>query len=257
MNTNSNTYTVVYTSIIVVVVAAILALVAMTLKPMQVANVKAETISQMLIAAQYGTSEEFAELSNNEILAKYSENISEAFTVNASGVKVADLNTEVEKIELIDELKPQDKAIKSGDDLTLPVYIFKSGMTVVPCYGAGLWGPVWGYLAFEGNDATFAGAYFDHQGETPGLGAKIKDEAWFREQFVGKTIVFDSTPLFEIVKGGAPEGAQNAVDGISGATMTVKGLDEAINVWMEAYKPYFEQVKAAVAVSTDNTTVEE
>ena len=75
--------------------------------------------------------------------------------------------------------------------------------------------------------------------ETPGLGGKIKDDPAFRAQFKGKSVDFnDSKAAFSIVKGGAPAGKANAIDAISGATMTSKGLDEAINVWLGAYKAY-------------------
>jgi len=236
MNTNGNTYTVLYTALIVAVVAAILAFASQKLKPMQNANIKAETISQMLNAAQFETEG----LNNQQKLAKYAEEIQEAFTVDANGAKVADLSVDVNNIELVDNLKPINKAIKAGSkDVTLPVYKFKNGSTVVPVYGAGLWGPIWGYVAVESDGKTIAGAYFDHESETPGLGAKIKDEPWFREQFVGKKAAFGQSPVFAIVKGGAPEGQENAVDAITGATMTSKGLDEAINVWLNAYAPYF------------------
>ena len=177
MNTNSNVYTVVYTTIVVVVVAAVLAFAAMQFKPRQIANVKAETLSQMMAAAQLGQKEELSAMGNDAVLAKYAENIDKAFTVDLSGKKVRDLSTDVNDIEVIDNLKPQDKNIKAASaNAELPVYVFKSGVTVIPIYGAGLWGPVWGYAAFNADGCTLAGAYFDHASETPGLGAKIKDE---------------------------------------------------------------------------------
>ena len=150
MNTNSNVYTVVYTTIVVVVVAAVLAFAAMQFKPRQIANVKAETLSQMMAAAQLGQKEELSAMGNDAVLAKYAENIDKAFTVDLSGKKVRDLSTDVNNIEVIDNLKPQDKNIKAASaNAELPVYVFKSGVTVIPIYGAGLWGPVWGYAAFN------------------------------------------------------------------------------------------------------------
>lgn len=241
MNTNGNTYTIIYTTIIVVLVAAILAFASMSLKSKQQANVKAETISQMLTAAHFYTKDECTAMGNDKVLEAYSSNIKSAFAINASGQKVRDLNTDVKNIELIDNLKAQDKNIRNGKEVELPVYIFsKDGkdVTVVPCYGAGLWGAVWGYLAFDQDDKTFVGAYFDHESETPGLGAKIKDDPNFRAEFVGKVADYNADPIFEIVKGGAPEGQENAVDAITGATMTSKGLSKAIDTWLEAYKPY-------------------
>jgi Na+-transporting NADH:ubiquinone oxidoreductase subunit C len=252
MNTNGNTYTIIYTTIIVVLVAAILAFASMSLKSRQEANVKAETISQMLTAAHFYTKDECSAMGNDKVLEAYSSNIKSAFAINASGQKVRDLNTDVKNIELIDNLKAQDKNIRNGKEVELPVYIFsKDGkdVTVVPCYGAGLWGPVWGYLAFEQDDKTFVGAYFDHESETPGLGAKIKDDPNFRAEFVGKVADYNAEPIFEIVKGGAPEGQENAVDAITGATMTSRGLSKAIDTWLEAYKPYLSTNGAATTTT--------
>ena len=257
MNTNSNVYTVVYTTIVVVVVAAVLAFAAMQFKPRQIANVKAETLSQMMAAAQLGQKEELSAMGNDAVLAKYAENIDKAFTVDLSGKKVRDLSTDVNNIEVIDNLKPQDKNIKAASaNAELPVYVFKSGVTVIPIYGAGLWGPVWGYAAFNAYGCTIAGAYFDHASETPGLGAKIKDEPWFREKFIGKKADFEGEHIFNLSKNAEESGADNAIDAISGATMTSKGLNEAINVWFAAYKPYFKAA-AAAAVAVEQTVNEQ
>ena len=242
MNTNSNVYTIIYTTVIVVVVAAVLAFAAMTLKPMQTANVKADTISQILTAAQVGTKAELSAMGNDAVLTKYSEQIAEAFAVNAAGDKVKDLGINKENIELIDNFKPQDLAIKAGSDAELPVNVFKSGVTVIPVYGAGLWGPIWGYIALQPDHQTIAGAYFDHASETPGLGAKIKDDPEFQAEFIGKKLnLEDPANPFDIVKGGAPEGDDNAVDAITGATMTCNGLNKAIDVWAGAYSGYLKK----------------
>ena len=251
MNTNSNVYTVVYTTVVVVIVAAVLAFVAMKLGPAQQANAKAETLRQMMTAAKVSDSGELAAMSNADVLGLYSENISEAFAIDLGGNKVRDLKVEKSDIELIDNLKPQDKAIKAAGEATLPVYRFKSGITVIPVYGAGLWGPVWGYVAFRNDGVTIEGAYFDHEGETPGLGAKIKDEPWFREKFSGRKVAFDSEEPFNLTKNAEATGAENAVDAITGATMTSKGLNAALNVWFKAYAAYF--ASAAVPAAEPET----
>ena len=246
MNTNSNVYTVIYTTIIVVVVAAVLAFASSSLKSKQTANIKAETLSQMMTAAGLGDKESFSKMGNDAVLSTYSDNIEEAFAINVKGEKIRDLKTAKNEIELIDNFKPENKAILNGGEAHLPVYKFKSGVTVIPVYGAGLWGPIWGYIALQQDLKTIVGAYFDHESETPGLGAKIKDEASFKEQFKGK--VFDleeSSVLFEIVKGGAPEGSENKVDAISGATMTCNGLNKAINTWVGAYANYLKNTAPA------------
>ena len=119
------------------------------------------------------------------------------------------------------------------------MFVFKDGTTVVPIYGAGLWGPVWGYVAFEKGSSTIKGAYFDHESETAGLGAKIKDDPAFQAAFNGKQAAFDKTPVFQIVKGAEGTLADNQIDAITGATMTSQGLDAAINTWFAAYAKYF------------------
>lgn len=249
MNTNGNAYTVIYTTIVVALVAAILAFVAMTLKPKQDANIKAETISQMLTAAQFFTKDECSAMGNDKVLEAYSQNIKEAYTINLKGEKVRDLNTEVKSIELQDGLKAQNKNIKDGSDAAdLPVYVFnKDGksVTVVPVYGAGLWGPIWGYIALDEDLQTIVGAYFDHDSETPGLGAKIKDDPSFRVEFIGKKVNVASDPVFSVVKVGTSADENSSVDAITGATMTSKGLGEAIAFWLKAYAPFLSSAAPA------------
>ena len=243
MNTNSNVYTVIYTTIVVVVVAAVLAFVSMKLGPNQQANAKAETLRQMMAAAQVASTDELYASKNAAVLQLYADNIQEAYTIDLEGNKVGDLKTAKDEIELVSNLKPQNKAIKAGAGATLPVYKFKSGVSVIPVYGAGLWGPIWGYIAFQNDGRTIAGAYFDHESETPGLGAKIKDEAWFREKFAGRKVAFGTDKPFSLAKNAEATGADNAVDAITGATMTSKGLNEALNVWFQAYENYFNKAE--------------
>lgn len=243
MNTNSNIYTIIYTTIVVVIVAAVLAFVSQKLGPMQAQNEKAETISQILTAAQFGQKEFWQEQGNAATLKFYKENIEESYIIDASGAKVADLNKSEAEIYSTSQLKAQNYKVRDGlqEGAALPVYRFNNGITVLPVYGAGLWGPVWGYIALEGDLKTIAGAYFDHESETPGLGGKIKDDPSFRESFVGKTINFADEKPFAIVKGGIPEGKTNAVDAITGATMTSRGLDKGITAWLKAYATIMEE----------------
>ena len=227
MNTNGNVYTVIYSTVIVVLVAAILAFAAISLKPRQDANIKAETISQMLAAAKFYTKEELSNMGNDKVLAEYAENIEKAYIVNAEGDSVRALSTDIKNIELADDLKSQNKLIKNGrNDIELPVYVFKKDnmkVSVVPVYGAGLWGPVWGYMAFDEDMKTIIGAYF-------------------RAEFIGKIADFSSNVIFSIVKGGAAADQSNAIDAITGATMTSKGLGDAINTWLKSYKPFFTKM---------------
>ena len=225
MNTNSNTYTVIYSIILVVVVAAVLAFAAMFLKPTQEANVKKDTIGQILTAAT---------VEGADILEVYKENIESAILVNLEGEKVGDLNIEDCEVYGTSDLKRQIAA----EEKSLPVYIFKNGYTVVPCYGAGLWGPIWGYVGLEKDLKTIKAVCFGHKGETPGLGAKIADEPWFAESFTGKTIG-DGEILFEVCKPANTQvDASSHIDAISGATITSQALGFTLNQWFGFYKNY-------------------
>lgn len=239
MNTNNNVYTIVYTTVVCVLVAAVLAFASQKLKPMQEANEKAETISQILTAAQFAEKDELGAWGNAKVIEFFKDNINKAVLVNAQGEIVKSLDTKKAEVWGTSQLKAQKYGFPEGK-YEIPVYIFNNGVSVLPVYGQGLWGPVWGYIALGSDLKTIVGAYFDHASETPGLGGKIKDDPSFRAQFVGKSIDLEKAKAFEIVKGGAPQGQSNAIDAISGATMTSNGLSGAINEWLGAYKNYIE-----------------
>jgi len=244
MNTNKNGYTIIYTSVIVVVVAAVLALVSQGLKSKQEANEQADVISQMMTAAGIDgkVKADFEAMGNANVLKMYSENIQEAYTIDAEGTKVA-LGTEDGHIEIYTPkmLKAIYRAAKNGEAHdALPVFVFKNGATVLPVYGAGLWGPIWGYIAFEGKQIK--GAYFDHESETAGLGARIKDDPEFQARFVGKQVFVEGAKEpFEIAKSGFHKlAADNGIDAIAGATMTSNGLNDAIVLWLGLYENLFK-----------------
>ena len=133
------------------------------------------------------------------------------------------------------------KQIAAADSLKrLPVYIFKNGITVVPCYGAGLWGPIWGYIGFEGDLNTIKAVRFGHKGETPGLGAKIADEPSFAAGFAGKQVGTGDI-LFEVAKPANRQTDNNGVDAISGATITCQALGKTLNQWFGFYQNYLSK----------------
>ena len=238
MNTNSNTYTVIYSIILVVVVAAVLAFAAMFLKPTQEANVKKDTIGQILTAAT---------VKGADILEVYKENIESAILVDLDGNKVGELNVADCEVYGTSDLKKQIAA----EQKALPVYIFKNGYTVVPCYGAGLWGPIWGYIGLEKDLKTIKAVCFGHKGETPGLGAKIADEPSFAASFVGKT-VGEGEILFEVCKPANTQvDASNHIDAISGATITSQALGVTLNQWFGFYKNYFAKNAACEEIVED------
>ena len=250
MNTNGNIYTVIYTTVVVVVVAAVLAFASETLKPKQEANVKADAISQMLTASKFYEKSELDAMSNEQKIDAYKAVAKSSVLVNAEGQECGTLDLSKQEIYTTGQLKAQDNLIKKGSaDFKLPVFVFEKdgqNVTVIPCYGAGLWGPIWGYIALNEDLQTIRGAYFDHASETPGLGAKIKDDPSFRAEFEGKKVDFEDAEAFQVVKGGAGEKA-NAVDAISGASITSKALGVSINNWLQAYKPFLKAAASNVA----------
>ena len=253
MNTNSNVYTVIYSIILVVVVAAVLAFAAMFLKPTQEANVKKDTIGQILTAATFGKVEDA------KVLDTYKAEIESAILVDIEGNKVGNLDIASCEVYGNSDLKRQIAA----EQKALPVYIFKNGITVVPCYGAGLWGPIWGYVGFEGDLKTIKAVRFGHKGETPGLGAKIADEPSFAAGFAGKQVGTGEI-LFEVAKPANRQTENNGVDAISGATITCQALGKTLNMWFGFYQNYLakngitaENVETLVVDVEPDNTVEE
>ena len=259
MNTNGNTYTVIYSTVLVVLVAAILAFVALSLQDKQNENVKLETITKLLSAASQSDGS-FVIGEDTDVLGLYAGKIKDAFYVDGNGKKVSEMNTGKENVKEIEvtttsNLKAENdkmKKIEDGDasllgELRLPVYVFDingKDVTVIPCYGAGLWGPVWGYLAIASDGKTVTGAVFDHKGETPGLGAKIVDKS-FCDEFIGKTLNMTGETVFAVVKATAVTEPEHSVDAISGATITSQALGKSINLWARYYMPYLSGVAAS------------
>lgn len=230
MNKQSNIYTIVYTIIMVVAVGAALAFTAMSLRPKQEENANADKMKQILASVRITPSPE-------EIAADFEKYITAQFTVNETGEKVGDNAFE---INVAAECK-----IKDISKRQLPVYECRISEDdvkyIIPVYGAGLWGPIWGYVSFDSDGSTIYGAYFAHQGETPGLGAEIDKEA-FSNQFVGKQVFKNGVfyPI-EVVKAGQkPADESDYVDGISGGTITSKGVGSMLDNCLSPYKAFLQ-----------------
>ena len=149
-----------------------------------------------------------------------------------------------ELAENIDMAREEKKPL---DDQRLPVYVYNSSkgkIYVVSVRGSGLWDKIWGNIALQDDFNTVVGATFDHAGETPGLGAEIKDNPGFAAQFTGKKL-YDASGDYtsiEVVKGVAKD-PLHQVDGISGATVTSVGVGEMLERGLAYYEPYFEKLK--------------
>jgi Na+-transporting NADH:ubiquinone oxidoreductase subunit C len=145
----------------------------------------------------------------------------------------------------IDMAKEKKKPVA---ERRLPVYKFKQGgeeLFILSVRGSGLWDEIWGNIALKNDLNTIAGASFDHKGETPGLGAEIKDNPKFSANFKGK-MLYDDGQLVGIIvkKGGAEPTNPYAVDGISGATVTADGVQKMIHDGVRLYEPYLDGIRS-------------
>lgn len=230
MNRDSNSYTFIYASGLVILVAALLALAAVILKPFQDKNVEVAKKSDILKSVGI-------ESDASTAVDLYKEYIVESFIVNDKGDK------QEGKVEAFDvDLK--EELTKDVSERLLPVYVCKlqdgSLKYILPIRGKGLWGPVWGYISMNEDKSTIYGATFDHEGETPGLGAEIAKEP-FQVQFKGKKVMKDGNVKFEVAKGGAAPGDEYAVDAISGGTLTSKGVQAMLLDYFNAYSAFLKK----------------
>ena len=203
MNTNSNSYTIIYASVMVVIVAFLLAFVSSSLKDQQNKNVEMDTKKQILAALNVRN--------------------------------VADPEAEYNKYVKVDWLMQEDGTlVKNGGKFATSyekevkengrLHIFEcevDGQTkyVFPVYGVGLWGAIWGYVALNDDKDTVYGVYFSHASETPGLGAEIAGDH-FQSEFPGLKAMADGQVALDVVKNGKVTDAEHQVDGISGGTIT-------------------------------------
>ena len=238
LNTNSNAYTIAYAAVMVVVVAFLLAFVSSALKPTQDVNVENDTKGQILTAMGF---------SRDSIDVKTEFDKVRDYVRDSTQTVMTPYEGQFES--------SYGKAIKEG---RLHVFVGKSKngeeVYVLPVVGRGLWGGLWGYLAlsFDSNVPTVKGAYFYHESETAGLGARIADRD-FQEQFIGKPIYNESDPTHEIaltvVKKGTASKATE-IDGVTGATLTSAGVGAMVNGGLKIYGKFIESKTPALLGNT-------
>ena len=236
MNRQSNTYTIIYSTVLVLVVGVVLSMVYQALRPLQVENITNDTKKQILAAAR------IAPEKGESVPALFSSHISKSLLANIDGSsKENDLDNTLDINVGLESKKPAAERL-------LPVYecTTDAGLKyIIPVYGAGLWGPIWGYVAFDDNGDTIYGAYFAHQGETPGLGAEIEKPA-FRDQFDGKN-VFSANGDFTsvaVVKVGKEPQDQAWVHAVSGGTITSQGVQKMLSDSLEPYAAFLKNLAA-------------
>ena len=226
MDRQGNTYTILYSIVLVVVVAALLAVVSLSLQPRQNENRQNEK-RQNILSAIHVTS------SADSSAADFEQYIKGQYIMNAEGTLT---EGDAFGVDVAGEYG------KPASERQLPVFVAEvegARKYILPVYGAGLWGPIWGYIALDDDKDTVYGAFFDHSGETPGLGAEIATPH-FTDQFQGKKI-FENSELvgLGVMKGGA--NGVHEVDGISGGTLTSKGVESMIKSYLSYYEPFLKQ----------------
>ncbi len=244
MKNFSNRYIYIYSIVLALVVAAVLALVAVGLKPYQQKNIEAEQMQQILASAGINVERADAEVNYNKYIVK-------EYTVNKQG-EIIDEYSNKNKVKGTDRpfyvnVKAQYKQYKAGAQAKLPVYVCKKDngeiVYIVPVRGAGLWGDIWGNVALKSDLNTIEGVTFDHESETPGLGSKIKDDPSFAASFKNKTI-FDNNQFVGIeIKKRAGTSDPHKVDALSGATLTSNGVASMLEDGLKFYLPYFKTLK--------------
>lgn len=233
MNKQSNSYTIIYIIVLVVLVGTALAATSLALKDKQQENVNADKMSQILAAALITPAK-------SNVVADFDRYITSQIVVNEQGdviegVKAFDVNV-------------ANQSKLPADRRELPVFVCTTpdGATkyILPVYGAGLWGPIWGYVAFDNDGSTVYGAFFAHQGETPGLGAEIEKPV-FSDQFQGKQVFKDGRfhPIAVVKAGQQPLNGEDYVDGISGGTITSKGVGAMLDNCLTPYRRFLQKLQ--------------
>lgn len=238
MNRNSNVYTIIYSIVLVVVVGVILSVIYQALRPKQLENIANDTKKQILASARIAPEkgEDISDLFNKHIVSSY--------IVDAGGNRIDNSKNPFDVNVALEVKKPANQRL-------LPVYecTTDNGLKfIVPVYGAGLWGPIWGYIAFDSNGNTIYGAYFSHEGETPGLGAEIEKPA-FQDQFEGKNIFSDGhfTSIAVVKTGKEPQG-KAWVHAVSGGTITSQGVQKMLYSSLEPYAAFLSNLALGESV---------
>lgn len=232
LNTNSNSYIIAYSCVMVVVVAFLLAFVSSALKPTQDVNVALDKKKQILAAlnirnlSDEQSSEEYAKVINADAV------IDEQGNVTNPGTKGG------EKAGFL--LNSAD--YKAGRLAIYDCTVEGKRKFVVSVYGMGLWGPIWGYIAVNEDGNTVYGAYFNHEGETAGLGSEIKDSKAWQDLFKGKTIYgADGKPVLCVKKTSEIKDRSCEVDGVTGATLTSVGVSNMLQEGFAKYRNYLKK----------------
>lgn len=234
INKDSNGYTFMFAIALVVVVGAGLAAISMGLKPFQDKNVEVKKKMDILGALNVDCTRDNASEHYDTYIV--TEN---CVVINNGG----DVQDGLVAFDIDIKKQFRDKNIEECD-WVYPLYVADvDGSTkyVIPVVGSGLWGPIWGYIAVDDDKETIYGAKFDHKTETPGLGAEIK-QPFYYNQYIGEKIsAAGEFKQIKSVKDGSGKDP-GKVDGITGGTITSKGVEKMVNKTLAVYVKYFNKI---------------
>ena len=233
MNTNKNSYIIIYSAVLVIVVAFLLAYIFQALKPMQDVNVALDKKKQILAALN------IRELGDVESAEKYKEVVKADMIVdaNAQVVEAGEQGGENAAFKL------NSADYKAGKLAVYDCEVDGKKKYVIPVYGMGLWGPIWGYIALDDDKNTVFGAYFNHDSETAGLGAEIKDSKAWQDQFIGKKIFSADGQKIAIAvkKKSDVKNPASECDAVTGATLTSDGVSLMLQECFAKYVNYLKK----------------
>ena len=243
MNTEKNSYTIIYSIIMVVLAAVLLAVAATSLKPAQQENEKIDKMEQIL--RSIGQTPAKSEVKN-----VYKKFIREEILLDGEGTVLKTFkgdeltNSEAFNNNTELEMKLLKKGEKSAKDVRLNAFVADVNgklVYILPLNGAGLWNKIWGYISVDATDhSTVFGADFGNAGETPGLGAEISTTR-FADQFKGKELYKEGVfKGIAVVKPGHTAEGQDAVDGISGGTLTSNGVHDMLKASLAPFSKFLE-----------------
>ncbi len=241
--TDKNSYTILFAIGMVVVVGSMLAFAASSFKDKIAENRRIEKQQNILYAMGVNNNDETSAIMipPKQVGAEFSKYITKQIVIQGDSI------LDDPEAYLINVKLEQDKSKSGKYQRRLPVFIgVKDGQTyyIVPIYGKGLWDAIWGYVSMDKN-MVVEDAYFDHKGETPGLGANIK-ERFFMDDFSGEHLL-DKNGNFvgiTVLKGNADpknlDKTDSEIDAIAGATITSNGVTAMIKSDLKLYEPYFK-----------------
>ena len=244
----SNTYIIVFSAVLTIVLGLLLSGTSQVLGPMQQEAIALDKKKQILGAVI--SAEEIDAMSPAQVNEFYANRIS-SVVVDINGKEIP--GVAAEKVEIAKDYK------KPADQRQYPVFMFHAEGSadnvesyIFPLYGAGLWDAIWGYIALETDMNTIAGITLAHAGETPGLGARIT-EGGVQERYIGKKIFDESGQLVavEMQKGEGKDysGQEHKVDGMSGATITGTGVNNMLKSYLGHYETYIKSKTSSQAVA--------